>query len=573
MFQLIKNILLLLEAKERKHFYKLILLMLLASLFETVGVASFIPLIDLLTGKSNSLNFFYNNFGSFEFLFNNSIVLIILITLIYLFKNIYLYFFFLFETKFAYKTRFNLGSRLFESYIKKTYYFHVTRNSSTVITKIVQETAIFGGALIGLSAIITETLIVLGIALLLVIIKPLETSIVALIISFASASFYLITRKYSFNVGKSLVKVQKENMKILTESLKSMQEIIMFKAENYFSNIYKNKSIQAAYWGYKISFLGRLPKIFFEITAVLIIFILVLYLNSNNYTILETSSTLGIFLLAAFKIIPSINKILVSMQAIKYSQTAIKSLHKDLKIHRTPYEKINSREKKKNINFHKSIIFRNVTFKFKTSKLETLKNFSMEINNKDFVAIIGKTGTGKTTFLNLLLGLLEPTSGKILVDGKNILKNISAWRSKIGFVSQNTNLLDDTVIKNIAYGVNQEDLSIIDVTKYLKLSQLSEFIKRDNSILNLRIGESGMKISGGQRQRISICRALYKNPEILILDEPTSSLDGFTSKKIYETLVKLNFYKTIIVVSHDISNFKIFNKIFEIKNGLLNQIK
>ena len=574
MLQTIKNILSLLELKERKNFYKLSLLMLLTSVFETIGIASIIPLIDLLTGKSGSLNFLYNIFGNSFSLGKNATVLIItIITLIYLIKNIYLYIFFSFETKFTYNTRFTLGSRLFENYIKKPYFFHVTRNSSTFITKIVQETAIFGGALMGLSAIITEILVVSGITFLLVIIKPLETIIIILIIFFVGLSFYLITRKYSFNIGRSLVLIQKEKMKVLTESLKSIQEIIMFKSEVYFTNFFKNKSIQVANYAYKISFMGRLPRIFFETTAIIIIFILVLYSSLNNYTILETSSTLGIFLLAAIKIIPSMNKIFVSIQTIKQSQMAIKSLHEDLKIDSNFDKRIDLSVENEKIEFQKNIIFKNVNFKFESNETETLKNIYIKINKNDFVAIVGKTGTGKTTFLNLLLGLLEPTSGEILVDGKNILKNIADWRSKIGFVPQNINLLDETLIKNVAYGVSQQDLSLNDVKRSLKFSQLSEYITTDNSILDLKIGESGIKISGGQKQRIAISRALYKNPEILILDEPTSSLDGSTSKKIYEILVKLNSYKTIIVVSHDISNFKIFNKIFEIKNGLLNQIK
>ena len=316
-----------------------------------------------------------------------------------------------------------------------------------------------------------------------------------------------------------------------------------------------------------------MPRIFFETTAVLIIFILVLYSSINNYTIIETSSTLGIFLLAAIKMIPSMNKIFVSIQTIKQSQTAIKSLHEDLNIDSNFDKRIDHVVKNEKIEFHKNIIFKNVNFKFQSNEVETLKSFNIKINKKDFVAVVGKTGTGKTTFLNLLLGLVEPTAGEILVDGKNIFKNISNWRSKIGFVPQNINLLDETLIKNVAYGVSQQDLSLNDVKRSLKLSQLNEYITRDNSILDLKIGESGIKISGGQKQRIAISRALYKNPEILILDEPSSSLDNFTSEKFYECLVMLNLNKTIIVVSHEISNYEIFNKVFEIKNGLLSQIK
>ena len=169
------------------------------------------------------------------------------------------------------------------------------------------------------------------------------------------------------------------------------------------------------------------------------------------------------------------------------------------------------------------------------------------------------------------MGLVKPSTGQVLIDNFDINNNLISWRKKIGYVPQNITLIEDTLYKNIAYGISQESISQKKLDISIQLSKLSEFLK--NKSHNFLIGEDGSRISGGQRQRIAIARALYHDPEILILDEPTSSLDEITSQKLFQSLYELNKYKTIIVVSHDITDFKIFNKVFEIKNKLINQIK
>ena len=570
----INKIFSLLEDKEKSQFSKLVILMFLASILETLGIASILPLINFLTDQEKSINFLENFFIDLTFFGNNYMIfLICIIFSVYLVKNIFLSFYYWFENRFSYNTRFNLGVRLYKGYLDSPYKFHLKNNSSILVTKIVQETAIFGSAIMSLSTLITEILVVIGITLLLLIIKPYETFYVITIILSVSLIFYFLTKKITFNLGKQLVATQKSKMKILNESLRSLQEIIIFRVSKYFYKLFKSKSMEVSELGYKMSFINRMPKIWFEMVAVIIISFIIIYSTLQNESTISILGILGIFFLSALKIIPSVNKILVALQSIRYSETAVISLSDDIKVFQD--QKIPSKEniKLKKLNFENNIIFKNIGFKFTSDSEEILKNINFKIKKNEFIAIVGKTGSGKTTFLNLLMGLLESTSGQITVDDRDIYNDVEKWRSNLGFVPQNINLLDDSLKKNIAYGLVDNLISEVKIKKSIELSQLSTFLENSKEQLDRSIGESGIKISGGQKQRIAIARALYNNPEILIFDEPTSSLDPVTTSKLFDTLKKLNNEKTIILVSHDIRDFSIFDKVYEIKNQSIVKLK
>ena len=565
----IKHIFELLLKEEKKKFFLLICAMVIAMLLETIGIASIIPLINILSGNSSSLSFFdsiINNLGIEE---KNLIQFsIILIFTIYLFKNIYLSYYYYLENKFAYKTRFNLGSKLYNKYLERPFSYHSQTNSSVLITKIVQETSLFGNSLMALSSLITESLIIVGVLTLLLIIKPYETLIIIFITAFLGIVFFFLSQKISFNLGKELVAKQQYKMKILKESLSSMTEIIVFDAKTYFKKIFLNKSMEVANYGYKMSFLNRLPKVWFELAGVIIISAILLISLLKNENNLDILGTIGIFLLSSLKIIPSINKIVTSLQLLKYSETANKSLYDD-------FSKINKKQLEENIdlNFKENINLENLYFKYQNSEKLILEDVNLKINKGDFIAIIGESGSGKTTLMNLLMGLLEPTSGKIYSDNIEISKNYSGWRKKIGFVPQNITLLDESLKKNIAYGLDQDSITYENLKRSIKLSQLSKFVVNTDNNYDLIVGEGGAKISGGQKQRIGIARALYHNPQILIFDEPTSYLDKKNSEELYSTLKELNKEKTIIVVSHDTKNLDLFEKVYEIDNRKIKKIK
>ena len=567
-----QNIYSILNKKEKKNFKLLILMMFFAMILETIGIASILPVINLLTNKST--NIFFINDSLFNGLSERNLILLFssVILFIYLIKNLYLMYYYFLESKFSYNVRFNLGARLFNHYLSRPFSFHLDIHSSKLITKITQETTLAGNAIMQLSILVTEALIASGIIFLLLVIKPTETVIIIILIILFGSLFYFFSKKRSLIYGSKLVEFQKSKMKILNESLNSIKEIILFKAKNYFSLKFQKKSNEVSEYGYKMSFINRLPKIYFEIVVLLMVVSIIIISKYNNEDTLSTIGTLSIFLISSLKIIPSLNKIVTSLQGIKYSQAAIESLKKDIDDIKNFISDKNGNRNLTNKKFER-LTLKDLSFSYNFKDEKVLEKINLDISSGEFIAVIGKTGVGKSTFLNLLTGILEPTEGDILINDKSIKGNHENLRNFIGFVPQNIYLFDDTIKKNIAFGVQEENISNEKILKSSTLAQLTKFISKLENNFEFNIGENASKVSGGQKQRIAIARALYNDPPILILDEPTSSLDKETTKEIHQYLKILSKNKTIIMVSHKIDDDSLFSKIFEIKDKSITELK
>jgi len=294
-----------------------------------------------------------------------------------------------------------------------------------------------------------------------------------------------------------------------------------------------------------------------------------LSLINMNRDMVSIIQYLGVFAIASFRIIPGASRIFTSFQLIKYRQPTIELLSKEFNPKNYIYAQKNSQSKDLNIplKFQKEINLRNLCFSYPIRKEFYLSEISMTIKKGNFIGIIGETGSGKSTLINLFTGLLRPSEGKIEVDELNIFSNLSEWHKKIGYVPQSIYLTDDTVRKNIAFGLRENDIDDDLIKQAVEKASLSEFLKNLPNGLDTIVGEKGIRISGGQQQRIGIARALYRNPEILILDEATSSLDNLTEKKIMDSIHFLKRKKTLIVVTHRLSTVNKCDKIFFINKG------
>ena len=259
---------------------------------------------------------------------------------------------------------------------------------------------------------------------------------------------------------------------------------------------------------------------------------------------------------------PSLNKVIVQIQNIKFINPVINNLHSEFKLE----EKLEKNNKKK-LEFNNSIHLQNIFYKYEGKSEFTLKNIEIKIDKNEIIGIMGSTGSGKSTLINLINGLLKPTSGKISVDEEDIQTNLSEWQKNIGYVPQNIFLLDDTIRKNIAFGFYDKDIDENLLNQSVKSAELEDTIKKLPEGLSSFVGERGAKLSGGEIQRIGIARALYNNSSILIFDEFTSNLDFETEKKILDTILRLKGKKTIILISHKLGPIQICNKIFKVQNG------
>ena len=573
MFKNIIKIFKILDSNQKFFFKYLVMLMLIAMILETVGIASLIPLINFFS-EGNLLSNFnieltLQNYGID--VDNNINLFILLILFIFTLKNIYLAFFYYVDSKFIYKVRFNLGVALFKKYLFKDYLFHVRNNSAKLKEKIMGQTSIYGGALSGLSQIICEGLIIFGLLLFLFLIKPQETLIVLLIGLTSSLIFYLILRSKIYKLGQKRIFFQTALIKSMTEGFDAIKDIMIFKSQKEFISNLEGNSQKLARVGYIMSFINRLPKIWFEISLIIVLTILILFISTKSDSNGSIIATIGIFLVTALRILPSANKILQAFQQIKFSESTLDSLEKDLREDSPQSFKKFSNENE--VSFNNKIEFNKVCFSYDSSKRNILDNINFQINKNEFVGIIGETGSGKSTLIDLITGLIKPNSGTIKVDGSLISKNSNSWIEKIGYVPQNVYLTDETIEKNISFGhVYNKEIVAEEIEKVIKNAQLTKFINTLKDGIKTEVGERAVKISGGERQRIGIARALYRNPDILLFDEATSALDLETENNFFNTLNELKDKKTIIFITHRKNNLNFFDQVFLIENNNLKKI-
>ena len=310
----------------------------------------------------------------------------------------------------------------------------------------------------------------------------------------------------------------------------------------------------------------QLPKILFELAFMVSIVLFFLSLHYLKLDLISLLPTVSLFIASSFKIIPSINKIINCNLNIKASIPSLELINLEVKKSGTlKVVKCNTNINK--LDFSKNIVFKDVNFSYSDSKKTSIEQINIEIEKGSQIGIIGESGAGKTTLVDMLTGLICPDSGQIFCDGNDIQKNLYSWQLKIGYIPQNVFLSDNTIEKNITLDDSKENLNIEKLNKVILEAELGMMIENLPNKINTKIGQDGAKLSGGQRQRIGIARALYHDPEILILDESTSSLDEHTEKNIMETINKLKGNKTVIIISHRKSTVKNCDKIFEISNG------
>jgi ABC-type multidrug transport system fused ATPase/permease subunit len=314
-------------------------------------------------------------------------------------------------------------------------------------------------------------------------------------------------------------------------------------------------------------FFGGLPKFFFEILIVLAFSIITFVMIFSGKDMLGTIQYLTVFAVGSFRIVPAVNKFLTSYQLIKYIEPSVKILIREFNTNNKKI--IQLKDNNKILKFSQEISLKNLNFSYPLRKEFSLSNISMTVKKGNFIGIIGETGSGKSTLVNLIIGLLKPSSGKIEVDKIDISSNLQQWYQKIGYVPQSIYLTDDSIRKNIAFGLHEDDINDELVKMAIKKANLNNFLDSLPAGLNTIVGEKGIRLSGGQQQRIGIARALYRDPEILILDESTSSLDQDTEKKIMESIQFLKKEKTLIVITHRLVTVKNCDEVFYIKKGQL----
>jgi ABC-type bacteriocin/lantibiotic exporter with double-glycine peptidase domain len=373
--------------------------------------------------------------------------------------------------------------------------------------------------------------------------------------------FYFFTRKKIYEYGLVRTSTTSKKLKIIQESFGGIKDIKLKSSESFFINLYKlflKKFTTAVYIQQTII---DSPRIVIEFIFIVILSITLLFYISEKYDLLQLLPIIGLYAVTSFRVIPSVLKILNYFQQIKGLKPSLEILDKEFKGLKFDEEiKDSSFE---DFNFNKNIKVVNVNFAY-NEKNNVLKDFSLNIKKNSCLGITGKSGEGKSTLADLIMGIISPDNGQILVDDQDIKKNIKGWQKNIGFVSQSIFLLDSSIKENIAFGVKKENVNKDLVHKALEDAQIKDFIFTLKDGIETEVGERGLRLSGGQIQRIGIARELYRKPSLLILDEATSGLDQETENEFLECLEKIRNKMTIIIVSHRKNTLKNCDEIIEI---------
>jgi ATP-binding cassette, subfamily B, bacterial PglK len=559
--------------KLKVNFVFLFIFVLLSTFLEMFTISLLVPILNIFNGdlieiKSFLLNYNLNFLISY---LNLSTILIFFLTFFFL-KTVFRIFVTHYQTYFVFNFFTKLLNRLYIKYIYKSYSYHQKNNSATLMRNLLNEIHQCAVGYVGaVTSIMLELTTVIGLVLILALYQPLLTLTFIFFISIVSILFISNLKKKTSTLGSDRQKLSLMNVKNIMESLGGIKEIKVNLKEKEVIKNFKKISEGLKKINYLIIFINQLPKLFLELIVVTSIVGLMLYFVWADYDIKDIVIYFALMIGIFSKILPSISKISSSFINLNFYKPSIDLLFDEINYKNySNFAKENEKLNTHKISFNKKIEFKNLSFSYDQENIN-LKNINLKIERGDKIGIIGLSGSGKSTFINLLIGLLKPNNGEILVDDKNINLNYQNWYSKIGYVPQNVYINDQSIKDNITFYENSSDFNSKKYENSLKTAQIAEL----EAVLKSRkldIGERGSLISGGQLQRIGLARALYKDSQILIFDESTSSLDEKTEKNFINDLNNINKDKTVIIVSHKKSALKNCKRILEIKDSLIKEI-
>ncbi len=549
------------------------------AVFETIGIAAIIPLINLIIQDDFLKNYEYWSsillsisqlvlpstiYESNTIKENLAIGGVISFTAVFFFKTIFFIFLTYIRITFTNSINYSISKKLYQGYLNLDYIFHTMRNSTNLKQNIITEISGFTATIGSYLIIITEVFILTSVITFLLIYNFFTSLIVFGFLFFISYIIFKLTRYKIASWGSDRLLNMEKRFKVLEEGLNSIQEIYIFQKSNYFIKNFSRYLQKFLNSSRNFIVIQNLARPTFELLGIISVMALILNLIFQGNDISQLIATLGLFMAASLRLLPSLNKIVSEMQHLKFNIASVERVTDEL----NTINKNNKILKIENrLNLEKSIIVDQVTFFYPGTDKPALKDISFTINKGSKFGIKGSSGSGKTTLINLILTLIKPSKGEIRVDETALKTNNISWLKNIGYVSQNINLLDDTIEKNIAFGLEKDQIDQEKMNKAIDDSQLKSFMNSLKNGINTRIGEKGLLISGGQRQRIGIARALYNDPKLIILDESTNSLDLKTEKILMDTVYNLGKEKTIIVVSHRDSALERCDKSIVISNG------
>jgi ABC-type multidrug transport system fused ATPase/permease subunit len=563
-----RKILALLTRRQRRQAAALLSLMILGSLVETASVGLIIPALALMANEDVASTYprlqpFLEVLGHPN---QKQLIIVGVATLfsVYFLKAMFLAFLTWKQNNFVFGVRADISQRLFAGYLRQSWSFHLQRNSSQLINILATETNQFtGSALQPALLLVSEALVLAGILTLLIAVEGLGVLVLVAVLGTATLCFHRITGGYLLHWGQARQIHESFRIQHMQQGLGGVKDVQLLGREDEFLKLYSTHNVGSARAVEWQNTLQQLPRLWLEVIAVGGLAILVIVMISQGKPTEDVLFTLGLFAMATFRITPSANRAIGAVQSLRYARPAVDAIHSEM----LNLEKNLSPACKGPLNFCREISLIDVSYRYPQASSESLSKINLTIPRGASVGFIGESGAGKSTLVDLLLGLLAPQTGYVRVDDTNIQTNMRGWQNLIGYVPQLIYLTDDSLRRNVAFGLSEEEIDDDAVQLALRAAQLEDFVKSLPDGVQTVVGERGVRLSGGQRQRIGIARALYHDPEVLVLDEATSALDSATEEGLMTAVNMLIGKKTLIIVAHRLSTVAQCDRLYRLEHG------
>jgi len=552
-----------LSRQERRGLGWIFVLMIVGSVLETLSLGLVVPVVGLLTRPNYIQNFpRINELLGYPTEHQFVIGMMFALVVVYIAKSFFLIWSAWVQRGYSASVTTRIGRQLFRSYLYQPYAFHLQRNSAVLIRNSQNSGLVMTGIIDPILVISSDILVTAGLFVLLIKLEPIGS--IATISIFGLTSW--IFRKFTNSRIKTWGEIQNFHKRMLLQHLQQgfggVKDVKILGTEEYFASQYGENLLKNSEVVRRFSIAQTLPRFGLEILTIIGLAVLVSTMVLLDSELPEILPVLGLFGAAAFRLLPAVNRLISNFQIINVSRPQVNEVFEDLDL---PDQLNHKNSDRSTLTSAISIV--DISFSYAESLKNVVSGVSVKIGRGEAVGLIGSSGSGKSTLVDILLGLLEPNSGKVLVDGSDIHDDLRGWQDQIGYVPQSIFLTDDTLRRNVAFGLPKDKIDDDAVRSAIRSAQLEEFVASLPDGMETVVGERGVRLSGGQRQRIGIARALYNNPDVLVLDEATSSLDTETEHGVMQAVQALQGDKTVIIVAHRLSTVEYCDRLYRLENA------
>lgn len=571
---MLKKYLALLTRQERKRAGLLMGMILVMAFLDMLGVASILPFIAVLTNPdlvqtNNLLNVAFNISRHIgirtpgQFLLALGILVFVMLVTSLAVKALTIYA----QTRFTMMREYSIGKRLVEGYLHQPYSWFLHRHSADLGKTILSEVGrVIGGGMFPLMTLMAQSTVALALLSMLIIVDPLLSLSVGVVLGLTYVGIFAVMSGWLKRLGQARIDANKERFTAVSEAFGGAKEVKVRGLEQAYIERFAKPAETYAKGEATARVIAQLPRYALEAVAFGGMLLVILYLMARNGSFASALPIIALYAFAGYRLMPALQQIYQAFSQLRFVSPALDALHQDL----SSLETMDTQHGKSTpLRLSQAITLNQVSYRYPKASQPALKGIDLTIPARSMVGFVGATGSGKTTTVDLILGLLEPQEGYLSVDGQRITAaNRRQWQCAIGYVPQHIYLFDDSVAANIAFGLTAKDIEPQAVERAAKIANLHEFVIQDlPQGYATTVGERGVRLSGGQRQRIGIARALYRNPQVLILDEATSALDNLTEQAVMEAVNNLGRDITIILIAHRLSTLRQCDQIHLLERG------